>query len=260
LRSWLPVDRIAGLLASLNLLVLLYERVLEDDLSVWPSLRTLLQDEIDETADLRRSHRHLYLVSQYLPQLLLGDYLKRVFAGKELVSQRAQCPQVNLAVVLLPLEHFGSQVERSAAESAPESFGLVDCPPEVADLGHSVRENDVFQLDVAVDDSVRVHVGDPLRHLPDYQRSSLLRDGAALLQHAVEVPLAAQLHEEVEVGAVREAVVKPHQVGMTEECLDLYLVSYLPSDLIPLLHRAIRNSSLLQHLHCSHKASLSVPK
>lgn len=63
-----------------------------------------------------------------------GTHLEGRPADEELVGEHAKRPQVDLGVVLLPLDHLWGEVVERAAERSPPVSGRVYAPPKVADL------------------------------------------------------------------------------------------------------------------------------
>lgn len=100
-------------------------------------------------------------------------------------------------------------------------------------------EQDVFGLEVAVDDVAVVHELHGLADLLHHQPRLLLLEPPVLLQRGVHVPPAAQLHRQVEVLLVREEAVQLHDVGVVQETLDLYFANDLPDELVLALEDAL---------------------
>jgi hypothetical protein len=100
------------------------------------------------------------------PTFVTRHLLKRRDANEELVREDAQRPQVDVVCVRLALDHLGREVVERAAEGRPAVRRGVDGPAKVADLQVAVQaEEDVFRLDVAVDDVLRVQVVERVGHL-----------------------------------------------------------------------------------------------
>lgn len=84
---------------------------------------------VKEVAHLDRDEevgRDFDLVLHDLYELLLSGYLEGVLAHHHLVHHDAYRPDIDLLVVLSPLEDLRADVERSAAESSPQFVVLVD--------------------------------------------------------------------------------------------------------------------------------------
>lgn len=120
-------------------------------------------------------------------------------------------------------------------------------------------EDDVLELDVAVDDAVPVHLPHALRDLPHQDRGGLLREGPALGGEGEEVTIGGQLDEQVHVALVTEAVIYCDDVGVPQEELDLDLHRQLSDRLIRLLLRRPRKALLVYYLHRSHEPTRLVP-
>lgn len=81
-------------------------------------------------------------------------------------------------------------------------------------------EEDVFRLDIAVDDVVFVHEIDGGADLPDEFPHQFLRHFAHFLQVLVEVLPQAGLQHKIGAVVVHEEVVKFDDVGVLQEALD----------------------------------------
>jgi hypothetical protein len=126
-----------GHLLVVLLQVLQEEVVIEEFLDVDAVGGVLLEALIKEVAGLPANEDiggdgDLILYDLY--QLLLAGDLEGVLAHQHLVHHDAQRPDVDLLVVLLPLQDLGTDVERGPAESSAQFVVLVDGPPEVAEL------------------------------------------------------------------------------------------------------------------------------
>jgi hypothetical protein len=83
-----------------------------------------------------------------------------------------------------------------------------------------MREDYIFQFDIAVDEAVRVHVLDAPGDLPDDNGCGFLGESASLLEQIEEMSVAAQFHKEVDVVCVAEEVVEFDEVGVVQNTLD----------------------------------------
>jgi hypothetical protein len=84
-------------------------------------------------------------------------------------------------------------------------------------------EDDVFGLEVAVDDFALVHVVERAADLLEDDLGEFLGEFALALEEGVELSRAAQLLHEVDVLLVGEEGVELDDVGVAQETLDLYL-------------------------------------
>jgi hypothetical protein len=88
-----------------------------------------------------------------------GHVLEWRDTAQELVREHTQSPVVHLLVVLLSLYHLRRQVVERSAERRSSVSGSVHRPAKVGDLELAVQaEQQVFGLDVAVDDMLAVEV------------------------------------------------------------------------------------------------------
>ena len=111
-----------------------------------------------------------------------------------------------------------------------------------------VVEEDVFGLDVAVDDLLGVHVLEALADLPQVA-GGLRLCHLALLLHLHQRTVGHGLKHQVDVGLVAEAAEQRGEVPVLQEGLDLYLPQQM------LLHLHLGDLLLLQLLQHHHKAS-----
>ena len=121
-------------------------------------------------------------------------------------------------------------------------------------------EDDVFELDIAMQHVLRMHIGDPAGNLSNHDGNGFFRDLPISFQQFVKMPLAAEFHEEVEVGVVCEAIVEVDQVGVVQKGLYLDLADDLGLDLLAFVCRAAGDAALPQYLHRSHEACPPVPE
>ena len=147
-------------------------------------------------------------------------------ADDESVEDDADGPRVDLEAVAIRLveQHLGRDVVGRAADRLLALAGDLDerGEPEVADLDvHVLVEEDVAELEVAVDDLVRVHVlarADELHH----EEARLgLGEAAPAAEHVHEGAIVAELEGHVDVVFVLETVLEADDVGVLERLVDL---------------------------------------
>ncbi len=138
-------------------------------------------------------------------------------------------PHVNLegvpALLLAPLDDLRRDVVGGAAYRAALLVRRVDPArqAEVADLNvHGFAQEEVPELQVAVDDVAVVHEGDGVDDLQHEEARLLLRERLAPLDHLVHALIVAQLKEDVAVGLVLEEVFVLANVGMLHRSVYLY--------------------------------------
>jgi hypothetical protein len=114
-------------------------------------------------------------------------------------------------------------------------------------------EQDVFRLDIAVDDVLPVHVLHRLADLPhDLADGAFGQSLAAMRESAVEVLAETGLEEEVDAVVVDVVVVEADDVGVGEEGLDLELTHQL-------VHVQLPDLQLGNHLHREYAPRRRVP-
>jgi hypothetical protein len=111
-----------------------------------------------------------------------------------------------LARVLLALEHFGARVARRAAEGLEQAALLpLAHETEVAELDAALAvEQDVFELEVAVDDALVVHVTDSQAELAKDAPALDLGQAALLDEVVKQLASGAELGDEPDVRLGRE--------------------------------------------------------
>lgn len=143
-------------------------------------------------------------------------------ACQEFVHHYAQCPDIHLIIVAVSEQEFWRDVERSAAEGFP--FVLrVDRPAEVCDLGEAEAHDNVFRLQVAMDNTVAVHFVQPLTDAFHDGLPFLLTQLAFDLEYIVELPSRAVLQQQVKVELILEEGVQLDKVDMVQKRLYLDL-------------------------------------
>jgi hypothetical protein len=153
--------------------------------------------------------------------------------------------------------------ELRRAHDAPRGCGAADGgEPEVADLDLALApvHEDVVALEVAVDDPVRVQVGEAVQHLP-----APAPDGGAA-HAAVQVPVlperagGEELRDEVDgaAGRVHPGRVQPHDGAVAEgfEEVDLAVEAF---QLAGAAEEAVQPHLVPRHLHASVLVEGAVP-
>lgn len=141
-----------------------------------------------------------------------------MFESAQLIEDAAQRPDITLVVVGLLLAELRGQIVRGADDGVREVCGLVE------ELGHTQvsdfdlvlsSEEHVYGLDVSVEYFVRVQVLNSEAHLKEELPNTLLCEGLShlLLEVETEVAILAELHDNVDVRLLGEAVVVLDYVG-----------------------------------------------
>ena len=114
-------------------------------------------------------------------------------------------------------------------------------------------EDDVFGLEVAVDDLALVHVVQRPADLLHDHAGEFLAQLALPLEEGVELPRGAQLLHQVDMCLICEEGVQLHHVGVAQEALDL--------DLPHQLHEQLRvHVPLTDPLQRADEAAPTVPR
>ena len=164
-------------------------------------------------------------------------------ADEELVQEDAEGPDVDHLVVLPPLDHLGGEVVEGAAQGVAAGGRGVDRPAEVGDLDLALRpDEEVLRLDVAVDDVLRVAVGQGLAEVGDVPGRGALGEPAAVGQFLVQLASGTVLEDEVDALLVEEVAEHPEDVAVAQVGLDLDLAAEL------MLDAGLEELGLLQHL------------
>ena len=88
-----------------------------------------------------------------------------------------------------------------------------------------------------MDDIVPVHVVQALNDFTHDDGGGFLREGLALLEEEIELSVAGQLQQKIDIVFIAEAVVELDEVRMAEKRLHFYLADHLLHRLLVLLLR-----------------------
>lgn len=108
-------------------------------------------------------------------------------------------------------------------------------------------QDDVLWLDVAVQHFVLVQVAHCLQQVSHDEGGGLLGEGGSVLHQVVELPVAAHLHDGVDVLFVGEAAVVADDVGVLEESLQLQFAHDLSHHVLG--HHLLLRNRLQCHYH-----------
>jgi hypothetical protein len=115
---------------------------------------------------------------------------------KQFISQDANAPDVNFAVIVLAFGHLGRSVERSSALGVPHEGG-VNGPSKITNFDCVFDDKDVLRFDVAVNDIVLVHVFDCHANLLDIFPHLFFLKGS-FVQSFIQILARACLEEQVD--------------------------------------------------------------
>lgn len=157
--------------------------------------------------------------------------LERWLADDECVDNDAKRPDIDLVgVAYAALEHLGRDVVGCAADGALLLSLEVElgCQTKVTQLDHHfVVDEEVAELDVTVDDAVRVEEPQCTDHLAGVTLDLELVQALAPLQQLVETLVLAELEQNVDALAVLEKVLKLRNVLMLDRAVDFDLAHQL---------------------------------
>ena len=151
---------------------------------------------------------------------------ERRLAHKELISQHAQTPEIDLLAVKVVtsarLDHLGGQVVQRPTHGLSAVVGRVHTPTEIGDLDLPVdADEDVLWLDVAVHDVLTVQVLERRGHLRDVLRRLPFRESPFFPQMLVQLALAREFEDQKDTLTIVEMPVEPEDVGVPEVGLNL---------------------------------------
>ena len=106
-------------------------------------------------------------------RLLLGIVHEWRISSDQLKGEDADRPDVHAFSVLFPPHELWRQIIECAAERSPPIAGTVGRPTKVGDLDDAAAVEQVFWLDVAMDDVFSVHVLKRIDRLSDVVGGSL---------------------------------------------------------------------------------------
>lgn len=90
-----------------------------------------------------------------------------------------------------------------------------------------MHQHDIFWLDISMQNLMPVHKVDRLQKVTDYVAGTLLGQRLPAGDDIVELSIAAQLHNGIEILLIAEETVVLNDVGMVQEALDLQLTDEL---------------------------------
>ena len=93
--------------------------------------------------------------------------LKGGSANGQFIGHYPQGPNINFEVMGVALQHFRREVVEGAAESLAPALG-VDGPAKISNFDSAAGQQYILGFYVAVDDGIRVQVGQPLADLLGY--------------------------------------------------------------------------------------------
>lgn len=116
-----------------------------------------------------------------------------------------------------------------------------------------ILNDDVFRLEIAMDDSVAVDVRHCFEYIAQNANNLILVELFSLANHFEQVAARAILHDEVDIVQVVEDSVELHDIGMAQKHLDLDLPD--ESNLQVLL----LDNPFRHRFDCANKPCLNVP-
>mmetsp|Transcript_51914 Transcript_51914/g.110318 ORF Transcript_51914/g.110318 Transcript_51914/m.110318 type:complete len:289 (-) Transcript_51914:16-882(-) len=180
-------------------------------------------------------------------------------ASQHLVAQGADGVPVDTSAVALLVNDFWSQVLGCSAHGlgrdvVHDAF-LAQTEVGNLDVAISIQEH-VFRLQISVDDSQAVQVGDRAGGLGDVEASTALAEAARSAEMVEQLTAWAELHDHVELLGGLEGVVEGDDEGVGDGFQDtslglrvLHLVSFDDVLLAQHLHRVDFASAHMLHKH-----------
>lgn len=117
----------------------------------------------------------------------------------------------------------------------------------------------VFELQIAVNDFMLMHVLHSCYNLPGDHGGSLLAEALLGLEEFEKRPVACQLQQKVEIVLICEEIVQADQVGMVQKCLHLHLPHQLRHRFCVLFSIPAEKIRFPNHFQSGNKASSSMP-
>jgi len=156
--------------------------------------------------------------------------LERRCPIQELIGQHTKSPMVHTLVVCLPFEHLRGKVVQGAAHGLTPGIRCVHAPAKVANFEFAVdTEQEVFGLDITMNDVLRVEVDQRIRHLVHISRTpSFGKACLSFTQLPVELSLSSELDHEEDAFLVVEVAIQPQDIRVAKVCLDFNF----PADLL----------------------------
>lgn len=133
-------------------------------------------------------------------------------------------PDIHLIGVPILLQYLRSDIVRSPADSLLELALMFDpCrQPEIAYLGiHVVIDEDIAQLEIPVDDRLRVDIDEGLDHLIDIHSGLILCDTLPPFHQILQRVITAVLQQYVHILPILERLYELNNVLMFERTMDL---------------------------------------
>jgi hypothetical protein len=150
---------------------------------------------------------------------------------------------------------LGSHIGRRSNAGIFELTFTAGSKPEIPNFGPTPTDQYIGRLDVPMDDTHRLKVEQPLKHIL-YVPSCLLKLGLALeispLQHLGEVASVAVFVDSVAIVGSAEVLEAGDNIGMPQSLDD---VEFFPEEM---LNPHLFNHLALRHLHCHFFAFLCV--
>lgn len=150
------------------------------------------------------------------------------FEGREtcqhFIGQYTNAPAINLVVVLGTFGNLWRHVVKRSTISLA-FIGGNDRPSKVSNFGNSSTEDDIFWLDVPMNNAIEVQISQAFEHLMDICGSLALGEVARTLDLMIEVAQTS-LHDQVDFGLAKETPIGWQNMGVSAVQLDFELVNH----------------------------------
>lgn len=120
-------------------------------------------------------------------------------------------------IIFFALDHLWRQVVERAAQRLASTAGRMHRPTKIRDLDVAAMvEQQILWFDVAMDDVVRVAVGESRRQGGDVVSGQWLGEAAGLLQNLVHFTFLTEFENQVDAARVPKVAVQTQHILVTD--------------------------------------------
>jgi hypothetical protein len=132
----------------------------------------------------------------------------------QLIQQDAKRPDIKRVIVILILNHLWSHVFKSSTKGVSLLHVIrLNAPAEITDFNDvSFFDQDIFRLDISVNETLLVHVVDTTAHLNEEVKGSVFGQELLLTNQVKQVAFAGVLKRQIDGGFVFETGIKSANV------------------------------------------------
>lgn len=140
---------------------------------------------------------------------------------------------INALVMRFPLHHLRRQVIQRTAHRPSPTTRRMNTPPEICNLQFAIQpKKQILRLDVAMNDMLRVQVGQSISHLINVSCAPFLAEVPLPIELTIQFALRRELEHKKYALPVVEIAIQPQNIGMPEVLLYLNLATSLLLDLV----------------------------